>query len=138
MSFVAPKRPFKAKCPNCGALVFSTDDRCMACGYRLVPATPPAHSNQPIPPTGLETPPARPRSGLSQLATAGIVLGALGFFCLPIVFGPLGMAFGIAAIVQRDTTGGIIAILISLIPTLIAVFGGALFFLSLLAGLAGL
>lgn len=56
----------------------------------------------------------------------GLLFAILSLFVLPIIFGPLAIAFGIAGIVKGDKKWGVLVIVLGVVLAVISIFGAML------------
>jgi len=68
--------------------------------------------------------PGRPRG--RAWSVAGIISGILAIFLIPVLFGPLGVVFGIVGFVKGDRGLGIAAIIVGVLGFVIGLIVGAL------------
>ena len=68
-------------CSKCGSAISETEQFCSSCGQPK--AGPQSGTGMP-----------QPDSGSNGFSTAGIILGAIGFFFFPILLGPAGLILG--------------------------------------------
>ena len=112
-------------CQNCGQQNAEGAGFCSNCGGRSDGSySPPAPGAMPtfVPPS-----PSTPGNGLS---TVGIILGALAFIILPIVFGPAGLICGAIA-KSKGESRAVVAMAVSGAGLVVGMILGALVFASM-------
>lgn len=62
-----------------------------------------------------------PRPGGRNWAIAGIISGLVAVVLLPVIFGPLGVAFGFVALVKGSRGLGVVAILAGILGLVLGV-----------------
>lgn len=121
-------------CTNCGQRLTDGAGFCSGCGTaRAVPYQPPVIS--PPPPTTQWSPgpvfaPPRPTTPGNGYSTAGIILGAIAFLFLPIVFGPVGIILGAVA-KSKGEDKAVVAMVVATLGLVIGMILGAIVFSSI-------
>ena len=109
-------------CSSCGTSNPDGTAFCSKCG------SPAARTNQPTPPPVFLAP--RPSSPGNTFSTVGIILGAISFLLLPIVFGPAGLIFGAVA-KSKGEEKAVVALVVSGLGLVIGMLLGYLVFTSM-------
>lgn len=101
-------------CPNCGSQVSAKAAMCPECGVSLEDSSDSGGGSD----------------DETTYVLGGLVCVLVGFWILPIVFGPLGLFLGYKAYSDYDSVGGLVVMLVGaleVIPLLLALVGGILF-----------